>query len=268
MDLFKSFSLGQIQVSASCLYQTNTTLVFGRETVLVCDPNWLPHEIDAILNRIHPFQETHAFYFLFTHADYDHIIGYGAMPPGQVVTSLAMQEEINPEKALDRVKEWDGQKYISRSYQHRFPKADHTVRYPGQVMNLGEFTVRGFPARGHTIDGAMYFIEEAKTLLMGDYLSPLEFPFIEDSWIAYQETLQNMKHLHTVLNLEIAVPGHGPCYQDPSKLAERIKIDLDYLDKLGAMEAIESWVEVYPFALYLENEHHNNYRRYRMENKT
>ncbi|MCB0601665.1 MAG: MBL fold metallo-hydrolase [Saprospiraceae bacterium] len=268
MDLFKSFPFGQIRISSSSLYQTNTTLVFGRETILVCDPNWLPQEIEAILSQLQPFLETHSFYYLFTHADYDHIIGYGAMPPGRVVTSQAMQTVIDKDKALTRVNEWDGQKYIKRNYLHRYPITDLTIQSDGQQLQLGEFTVRGFPTRGHTEDGAMYFIEQAKTLLLGDYLSPLEFPFIEDSWIAYQNTLLKMQDILPKLGWEIAIPGHGPCYQDAAFMMERIQIDLDYLAKLGDLDDVHSWADVYPFAIYLENEHHNNYRRYRMENKT
>ncbi|MEZ4897830.1 MAG: hypothetical protein R2806_13390 [Saprospiraceae bacterium] len=268
MSLFKSYQEDAVMVQASALYWTNTTWVKGDKTLLICDPNWLPDEIDAILAAILPLVKTHRIYYLFTHADYDHIIGYGAMPPGQVVTSHDMAHLINRENALDQVRRWDGQHYIQRHYEHRFPVADLTVTNDGQQLQLGEFNVTCFLAAGHTADGAMYFIRETGTLLLGDYLSALEFPFIEDSWYAYVRTLDKVADTVIDLDWTLAIPGHGPCYESYQDLWDRLQADQGYLQRLKVKSQAADWEKIYPFAGFLANEHRRNERKYQAENKT
>jgi hydroxyacylglutathione hydrolase len=70
----------QVRVFQSALFQTNTTVVTTDDMVLLVDPNWLPLEIA----EIRQFVETQSggkkpIYLLFTHSDYDHIIGYRAL---------------------------------------------------------------------------------------------------------------------------------------------------------------------------------------------
>jgi len=61
----------------SDLFKTTTTLVIRNEYILLVDPNWLPREIEFIHNYIEKIKASRKCYLLFTHSDYDHIIGYG-----------------------------------------------------------------------------------------------------------------------------------------------------------------------------------------------
>ena len=65
------------------------------------------------------------------------------------------------------------------------------------------------PADGHTADGTAFFVPWLGVLVCGDYLSPVEIPWISPggSAEAYLATLDRLRAL--VERVETVVPGHG-----------------------------------------------------------
>ena len=55
------------------------------------------------------------------------------------------------------------------------PRVDETFAR-GSAVALGEFVVETFPLVGHTPDGSGFRLRELGLLVVGDYLSAVEFP--------------------------------------------------------------------------------------------
>ena len=65
------------------------------------------------------------------------------------------------------------------------------------------------PTPGHTADGTAYLAPWLGVLVCGDYLSPVEIPWISESGsaVTYLETLERLRGL--VQRVQTVVPGHG-----------------------------------------------------------
>ena len=82
------FQNEHITVFQSALYQTTCTVVETKDFVLVVDPNWLPHEMEEeIEQHVTQIRGQRELYLLFTHGDFDHVIGYHAFPGAKVIRS-------------------------------------------------------------------------------------------------------------------------------------------------------------------------------------
>ena len=64
----------------SDLFRTVTTIIEGEDFLLLVDPNWLPREVEFIAREVDRRRAGKQLYLLFTHSDYDHIIGYERFP--------------------------------------------------------------------------------------------------------------------------------------------------------------------------------------------
>ena len=87
-----------IRVFTSSIYQTNSTVIKAPNAVFVVDPCWLPHEVMAIRDYVDEIRGNRQIYLIFTHSDYDHIIGYGAFPGAKVIASKAFSRKVDKEK--------------------------------------------------------------------------------------------------------------------------------------------------------------------------
>jgi glyoxylase-like metal-dependent hydrolase (beta-lactamase superfamily II) len=87
------------------------------------------------------------------------------------------------------------------------------------------------PASGHTPDGTAYFARWLGVLVCGDYLSPVEIPWISPggSLESYVETLGRLRAL--VSDATTVIPGHGGPVQ-PAQALEVLEQDLAYLNAL------------------------------------
>ena len=74
-----------VTVFQSALFQTNTTVVQTNDLVLVVDPGWLPQEVNAIRQYVDEIRGFKPVFLLFTHSDYDHIMGYKAIDADRVL---------------------------------------------------------------------------------------------------------------------------------------------------------------------------------------
>ncbi|WP_163102385.1 MBL fold metallo-hydrolase [Peribacillus alkalitolerans] len=225
-----------INIFQSALFKTTSTVVEGDNFILIVDPNWLPNEIEAIQKHVEKVRENRELYILFTHGDFDHIIGYKAFPEAKIIGSKGLQNHPEKEKKLRLIKEFDHNYYIDRDYPIEFPECDIVIEKDGQTLQLGNSMVTFYLAPGHSHDGIFTIIDPLGIWISGDYLSDFELPFIYDSAIAYKGTLKKAKQILQKHVIKVLVPGHGEPTEDIEEIQNRIKISEDYLD--GMKEAV------------------------------
>ncbi|MEM6697670.1 MAG: MBL fold metallo-hydrolase, partial [Bacteroidota bacterium] len=168
---------------------------------------------------------------LFTHSDYDHIIAYKRFAPlAKVIASQAFVNHPNPEKELKTIREFDEEYYITRNYEISYPKVDIIINGE-EKRQLGEETYHFLPADGHNRDGILAFHEELGVLILGDYLSNLEFPFIYESLAAYRATLNRIEMLLQTGNVQLLITGHGDCTKDAKEMQKRLAQSNSYLNR-------------------------------------
>jgi glyoxylase-like metal-dependent hydrolase (beta-lactamase superfamily II) len=211
------------------LWSTTSLLVVADGESLVVDPAISADEVGGIGRRAveldAPIQHV-----VITHGDWDHICGIGAFPEA----TAAMGEE-TAERVTD-----GGAAAVRRAtetYGVEVPGSPRVDRaFPrGAAVALGPFVVETFPLTGHTEDGTGYRIRGHGLLIVGDHLSPVEFPFAK-SPAAYRFTLAGLIEILREDPPEVVIPGHGP----PLEVEEALRIaeaDLAYLRSLHAAAA-------------------------------
>src|SRR5262249_57738186 len=87
------------------------------------------------------------------------------------------------------------------------------------------------PAAGHPADGTAFYIPWLDVLVCGDYLSPVEIPWLSPggSIGAYEATLERLRPL--VERADTIVPGHGRPLQ-PDEALTLLDEDASYLRAL------------------------------------
>jgi hydroxyacylglutathione hydrolase len=223
-----------ITVFQSSLFQTTSTVVETKDCVLVVDPNWLPNEIEEIQRHVERIQGEKELYLLFTHGDFDHIIGYQAFPDAKIIGSRGLQEHPKKEQKINLIHQFDNDYYIHRSYPIAFPEVNIVIEEDGKQLVLGDITLTFFLSPGHSHDGLFTFIEQLGIWIAGDYLSDFELPFIYDSAKAYEETLRKAERIIETNKVSILVPGHGQTTTIQEEMKRRIEMSQEYLERLIA----------------------------------
>jgi hydroxyacylglutathione hydrolase len=139
-----------ITIFQSALYQTNSTVITTDEAVIVVDPALLPEEVIAIKRFVEEVRGKRQLYLIFTHGDYDHIVGYGAFKPDRVFMSKAMADYADKEARLERVLEFDNQLYLERSHPILYPEGTFFVYRDGVQYRNGNTKMTFYLAPGHT----------------------------------------------------------------------------------------------------------------------
>ncbi|HTP19132.1 MAG TPA: MBL fold metallo-hydrolase [Solirubrobacteraceae bacterium] len=197
-------------VVVSRFWQTTCTAVRAGEEGFVIDSPVYPDELEATAGVL----EQAGFPvsgLLATHADWDHLLGRIAFPEASlgVGESTARRLAAEPGQAQRELREFDEEQYVD----DRQPLAlggIQSLPVPGR-LSLGpdDREIELHPADGHTADGTAFFIAWLHTLVCGDYLSPVEIPWISPggSVEAYLATLERLRAL--VAGADTIVPGHG-----------------------------------------------------------
>ncbi|MEM8527694.1 MAG: MBL fold metallo-hydrolase [Bacteroidota bacterium] len=219
-------------VFESALYRTTCTLIERADHYLLVDPNWLPLEIEFIAQKVAQIDKSKQGFLLFTHSDYDHIIAYERFAKSmQVIASQNFINHPNPEKELTSIREFDEEYYINRTYNISYPKVDVAIDGT-ETRQFGGDNYHFLPANGHNKDGILTFHKELGILILGDYLSNLEFPFIYESVAAYQATLYRVENLLNSSSVKLMITGHGDCTKDLATIKKRLEQSQNYLDLL------------------------------------
>jgi glyoxylase-like metal-dependent hydrolase (beta-lactamase superfamily II) len=221
-------------VVISRFWQTTCSAVRAGEEGFVIDSPVYPDELEAVVGVL----EQAGFPvsgLLVTHADWDHLLGRIAFPQASLGCgeSTAKRLAAEPGTAQRLLREFDEDQYVD----DRKPLALGAVQslpVPGRLsLGPNDREVELHPADGHTADGTAFFIPWLGVLVCGDYLSPVEIPWIspDGSVQAYLATLERLRGL--VARADTIVPGHGR----PLDRAEANRIldeDVAYLEALRA----------------------------------
>jgi len=217
-------------VVTSGFWQTNAiALRVGEEAVLIDSP-YLPDELDALSGLLAGagFEPDG---LLATHADFDHLLGRLAFPGMTLGLAESSVERLQrePGDAQRALRRYDAEFYVSRPAPLALGQVQ-ALPVPGHV-EIGDRELELHPAEGHTPDGMALFDRAQGLLIVGDYLSDVEIPWISKggSLADYRATLARLAPL--VEEANTVVPGHGAPHDRETTL-RLLDEDVDYLDAL------------------------------------
>ena len=224
-----------VVVATSRVFQTNCTLVKRGDEAFCVDSPVLPDELE-LLPTIAAQSDFHVVGLLATHADWDHLLGRLAFRvPLGVAESTAAALDADPGAAHRELREFDEEHYIVRDA----PLALGTPQIlpvPGRLgVGAGELDLH--PLGGHTPDGMAIGVPWARTLIVGDHLSPVEIPMLSEhdgALDAYLATLDRLEPL--VGRAETIVPGHGEPL-DAERALAILREDREYLTAVADLGA-------------------------------
>jgi glyoxylase-like metal-dependent hydrolase (beta-lactamase superfamily II) len=217
-------------VVTSGFWQTNAIALRAGEEAVLIDSPYLPAELDALPSLLAGagFEPDG---LLATHADFDHLLGRLAFPAmtlglGESSVEYLQRSPGAPQRALRR---YDDQFYVTRPAPLALGQVQ-ALPVPGHV-ELGDRELELHPAEGHTPDGMALFDRAQGILVVGDYLSDVEIPWISEggSLADYRATLARLAPL--VEEATTVVPGHGAPHDRETAL-RLLDEDVDYLDAL------------------------------------
>lgn len=226
------YSNDVVTVFQSALFQTTSTVIQLEELILIVDPNWLPGEIEEIQAHVDAVRGDKACYLLFTHGDYDHIIGYKAFPDAKTIGSAGLSKHPKKEHKLKLIRDFDATYYVTRSYPVEFPKLDIVIEHDGQQVTIGSTTLTFYLAPGHTEDGLFTVIDTVGVLVAGDYLSDFELPFIYHSALAYEDTIRKAAEIVRDHLIQLLIPGHGQHTASHTEMERRVNMALGHLERM------------------------------------
>lgn len=260
-----------LTVFRSALYQTTSTVLHTPDLIVVVDPCWLPHEVAEIRHFVEGIQGDRPLYLLFTHADFDHIIGYRAFPGAEVIATEELQNYPDKAKKLRLIAEFDAQYYIDRGYPVEFPHVDRVIERDGQQVRVGETVLTFYKAPGHSHDGMFTVVEGHGIFIAGDYLSDAEFPFLYHSGEAYDETMRKAARILQDHDIRLLIPGHGNVTSDRREMERRIAESEQYLADVrrhlqsGNQAELDRMIEGGKYALMQKSFHVDNQNLLRKE---
>jgi hydroxyacylglutathione hydrolase len=254
----------EICIFESALYRTTSTLIIGDDYILLVDPNWLPAEIDFIEKTAALKGRGKEKFLLFTHSDYDHIIGYGKFKDYKAIASLNFVRNEGQAAILQQIQKFDDEYYIKRAYDIEYPKIDIVIAEDCEKKSIGSDEYLFFQATGHNKDGLITYNKSKGILIAGDYLSNIEFPYLYDSWNNYMNTLSTFDAIINQHPVQLLVPGHGDLARAVSEMSKRIAEAKSYLLELA--DAVKSHkafdekrlFERYDFPMIMRQFHQNN----------
>lgn len=257
----------------SALYETLSSVIVTDDCLIVVDPCWLPHEIEEIRRYVAKIRGKRPLYLLFTHSDFDHIIGYKAFPEAAVIASEAFHRKAaaDKEKIVEEIKTFDDQYYLMRNYEILYPNVHIPIAGENEVLEIGRTKLRFFQAPGHTDDGLFTLIEPLGIFVAGDYFSDIEFPFIYDDSRRYEATLRKLDDILTYCQLRLLIPGHGNATNDLLEIKKRQKEALIYIQQTRKFvmdndaSGLERLIEGCLFPRNLRKCHEKNIRQIKKE---
>lgn len=214
------------------LYQTNASVIQTDDMVLVVDPTTMPHEVVEIRDFVSDIREDKPVYVLFTHSDWDHILGYRSISDVVYIGSEKLNKGMDKDKIIEQIKSFDDQYYLVRDYEVAYPEIDYIVKEDKQQLKIGNTTVSFYSSPGHTDDGIFVVVEPCGVLISGDYLSDIEFPYIYHSSHEYEATMDKVDGILKSHKVDLLIPGHGNPTDSSDEIIRRKVDSLAYIKEL------------------------------------
>ncbi len=219
-----------VVVATSVKWQTSCTLLHAGDETFVVDSPVYQEELDGI-GQLLTQMGWGLSGLLATHADFDHLLARLVFPdaPLGIAETTAARLRAEPGVAARRLRELDEDDYVQRPRPLSLGNVQ-ALPVPGR-LDVGDQVLELLPADGHTHDGMAIWIGWAKVLVAGDYLSPIELPWLSEqgSRPAYLATLGRLKPY--VEQADWVVPGHGAPVDGVRALA-LMREDVAYLQGL------------------------------------
>lgn len=262
------FKKENLTVFQSSLYMTTSALIQTDEAIIMTDPTWLPVEIETIKYYVEKIKGDRELYIIYTHSDFDHIIGAGAFLEAKVIATEEFENNLYKKETLQMIQQFDQKYYVQRNYEPIYPAVDIVVTEDGQTLELGDVSLLFNKAPGHTADGLFTLVEPYGIFLSGDYLSDVEFPFIFDSYKKYVKTMEKARHILTNYHINYHVPGHGLTTDDQHEIERRLEFSHFYLEQLVTDNEIEKELQKkYSFYEGMKANHVDNLKLAKQELK-
>ncbi|MBK8504628.1 MAG: MBL fold metallo-hydrolase [Saprospiraceae bacterium] len=248
----------------SSLFRTTSTLLVGQDYLLLVDPNWLPIEIDFIERYVESIKANRQPYLLFTHSDYDHIIGYGRFSHYRCIASSNFVRNGEKADVLNQIMTFDDEYYIERNYPVTYPVIDLEISDQIQKLSIGGESFTFYQAPGHNRDGILTHQLNNGVLIVGDYLSNIEFPYVYHSFAEYSQTLDQLDSIIKSGDVKILVTGHGDFTHGKTEMIRRIGDSRSYLDRLeasirsGSSFDLDKLFDRYKFPKIMKKFHEDN----------
>ena len=224
-----------VVVVRSAFWQTSCTIVHragadGTGECFVIDSPVFPHELEAL-----PMVVQQAGWelsgLLCTHGDWDHLLGRFAFPDAALgaAETTAARLTGGPGEAQRALRAFDEENYVERPRPLSLGQVQ-ALPAPGHV-EIGDTEIELLPTDGHTADGMALRIPWAGVVVCGDYLSPVEIPWLSEtgSRDAYLATLERLRPW--VEEASWIVPGHGSPI-DAQRALAILREDAAYLEGL------------------------------------
>lgn len=221
-----------VQVRHSGIWQLCSAVLASAGQVLVVDPAYFPRELSELASLAQDTGQVQGV--VFSHGHWDHVIGWRHFPGAPVLASPGLVEAVqsDSERARSDLREaasFDRRWYIDRGAPLAWPPpATLQPLGEGQLIQLGDATLDVLHLPGHSPDGLGLWAADSGLLIVGDYLSPCEIPFIADL-AAYRVTLRRL--LKLLPQVEQVLPGHGPVLT-AAQARDIAQADLTYLDAI------------------------------------
>jgi glyoxylase-like metal-dependent hydrolase (beta-lactamase superfamily II) len=216
-----------VLVATSRVWQTTCTVLRGGDEGFVVDSPVLPDELD-VLPAVLEQAGFPCSGLLATHGDWDHLLARVAFPDAAlgVAETTAARLTGAPGAAQRELRAFDERWYVRRARPLSLGQVQ-ALPVPGK-LELGAGELELHPADGHTPEGMAVWAPDARVLVCGDYLSPVEIPMLGER-DAYVATLERLASL--VERADAVVPGHGDVL-DRARATAILREDLDYLSAL------------------------------------
>jgi len=210
----------------SALWETTALALHADGQAVLVDPGVSAPEIAAIAGDV-ASRGLEVRGLLITHADWDHVCGISAFPGVPAIMSRGAADRIASGQAAEEVGRHGGEEGLS---WNGAPRAD-LVFDPGEALQVGPLAIETMALPGHTACGAGFRVRDLGLLVVGDYLSVIEFPFVYVSTAAYRATLSALLTELERDPVELVTPGHGRALTG-TEAREIARDDLDYLHAL------------------------------------
>jgi glyoxylase-like metal-dependent hydrolase (beta-lactamase superfamily II) len=220
-------------VFISDFWQTGCVAVRAGDEGFLIDSPVYPSELEALPSVL----EQAGFPvsgLLATHADWDHLLGRLAFAEASLGCgeTTARRLAAEPGAAQRELREFDEEHYVDGRRALSLGGVQ-SLPVPGKLGLGPEQELELHQADGHTADGTAYLMPWLGVLVCGDYLSPVEIPWISGggSLAAYAATLARLRPL--VDRVTTVLPGHGGPVVREAALA-LLEQDAAYLEALGS----------------------------------